>query len=388
MSDASEMISDVHRAPAPETPFDLARLGLPDWAMPPSPGLYFGMPEEEYHQKFSMSSSGVKLIRSSELDWWARSALNPQYALVIEDEDESDTAAERYGKALHKLVLEGRSAFDRCFVPSINKANYPNALDTMADMRNFIEKLNEGRDKPDRIKKSGNKDDLEDAILRERPTTPIWSAIQSRYGEIHAGKTIMKDRELASVEMAAAMITKDPNMRDIFTNGYPEVSLFYICQHTGIPCKARFDWLKIDEIDDLKSYQDLSFRPIDEAVRREMNNRGYGRQVVWYKESASYIPAMIKANRVHGEPEPSFLDGLLKHKGKRFRLVFSRKGPAPLARARWFSQELGMYEIFKAESDEAKQRFAHCLHTFGADPWISSQPTQDFTDDELNRGFF
>lgn len=370
----------------PERPFPIETLGLPEWAMPPAPGLYFGMPDEFYHQKFALSASGTKLMYSSELDWWARSALNPRYAEVLEYE--VDTAAQMYGRALHCLVLEGRAAFNSHFVPPIRKSNYPDALDTMVDMRNMIERLNEGREKADRIKKSGTKEDLEDAILRERPATPIWRAIQEHYAEVNKGKTVMKDADLAEVEMAAAMITKDPNLKDIFTNGYPEVSIFYTCQHTGIPCKARFDWLGVDEVVDLKSFQDRAMRPIDEAVRREMNARSYGKQAVWYLDAASYIPAMIKAGRVFGEPEPSFLDALVKHKGKQFRFVFSRKGPAPLARARWFSPELGVYDIFKAENDEAKQRFAWCLQTFGSEPWISSQPTQHFTDDELSRGFF
>lgn len=376
-----EMLDDVHAAPPPEKPIDLLGLGLSPAAMPPAPGLYFSMPEEEYHQKFALSASGVKLLRASAMDWWARSALNPRYAEIIEDE--VDTAAQLYGRALHKLVLEGRDAFAACFVPPIKKADYPKALDTISDMRAVIDGLNEGREKSDRIKKSGTKDELIDAILAVAPTTPIWEAIQSAYGQTQAGKTILKEKDLAAVEIAAAMITRDPNMRDIFTGGYPEVSIFYRCQHTGIPCKARFDYLKPDEVTDLKSYQDMSMRPIDEAVTREMNNRGYSRQAAWYLESASYIPAMIKAGRVFGDVDPVFLDRLAKHKGKRFRFLFSRKGPAPLARARWFSQDLGAFEIAKAKNDTAKDTFAYCLTEFGSAPWIESQVTRDFTDDEF-----
>lgn len=373
------MIDDVHPAAPAEKPFDLAALGL--GPIETAPGLYFGMPEDEYHQSFALSASGTKLIRSSALDWWARSILNPRLADVLEDE--VDSAAQQYGRALHVRVLEGAAAFAARYVPPPNKADYPNALDTVADMRKVIDGLNEGRAKADRIKKSGSKDDLIDAILTAAPQTQIWEAVVEKYAHDHAGKEFVKPQLIDQIEMAAAMILRDPNLKDIFTKGYPEVSIFYRCQHTGIPCKARFDYLRSDELIDLKSFADTQLRPIDEAVNREMNARGYARQAAWYLEAASYIPAMIRAGRVYGEPEPGFLDALLKHKHKKFRFVFSRKGPAPLARARWFSQELGAYEIAKTKNDTAKYVFQQCLSTYGAEPWVESQPTQDFTDDNF-----
>lgn len=379
MSDAVEMIDDVHAAPPPERPVDLRDIVPSDQL--PEPGLYFGYPEDKYHQAFALSASGTKLLRSSALDWWARSSLNPALADVLADE--TDSEAMIYGRALHKRILEGKDAFAGSFVPPPNKADHKGVLDTVAELRVKIDQLNEGREKADRIKKSGNKDDLIDAILAVAPTTPIWEAIVETYARAHAGKQFVKQSLIDTIEMAAAMVLRDPNMKDIFTKGYPEVSLFFRCQHTGIPCKARFDYLRADEIIDLKSFADSYMRPIDEAVNREMNARGYARQAAWYLDAATYIPAMIRAGRVFGEPEPAFLDQLAKHKGKRFRFVFSRKGAAPLARARWFSHELGAFEIAKTKNDTAKDQFRHFIDAFGADPWVESQPTRDFTDDEF-----
>lgn len=346
------------------------------------PGIYFGLSEDEYHGAFALSSSGIKLVRSSPLDFWVRSCLNPNLALVLEDE--ADTIAELYGRAFHKLALEGRDAFDAAFTVAPDKADHKDAVDTVAQLRPIIDQINQTLDKKDRIKKSGGKDDLIASVLLHRPHTKIWDAVVDAHAKIHEGKTFLKREMVHQVELAVAMIVRDPNLKDILTGGMPEVSVFWYCQHTGVPCKARFDYLKPAELIDAKTFYDGNMRPVDEAVDREINLRRYAAQVAWYLEAATYLAPLIRAGRVFGHVEKGFLDSLLKHKGKRFRLLLSRKGPAPVARARWLSSELGVLELAKAKNERAREIFAHYLTEYGADMWVDSQPTSDMTDDQFS----
>jgi hypothetical protein len=41
------------------------------------PGVFFGLFEDEYHHALALSSSGIKFLRASTLDFWARSPLSP-----------------------------------------------------------------------------------------------------------------------------------------------------------------------------------------------------------------------------------------------------------------------------------------------------------------------
>lgn len=47
--------------------------------MPLSPGIYFDLPEDEYHSDPALSRSGIKQILISPADYWETSVLNPSY---------------------------------------------------------------------------------------------------------------------------------------------------------------------------------------------------------------------------------------------------------------------------------------------------------------------
>src|SRR5438477_7932182 len=87
------------------------------------PGIYFGMREEEYHRAFALSATGIKHLRISPLDFWARSPLNAER---IAEESE----ARIIGRAYHKRIIEGQRAFEARYAAELDPAEYPEALRT------------------------------------------------------------------------------------------------------------------------------------------------------------------------------------------------------------------------------------------------------------------
>jgi hypothetical protein len=95
-------------------------------------GLYFRMPEEDYHRAFALSATGIKHLRISPLDFWARSPLNAERA-----EEESD--AKIIGRAYHKRIIEGKATFEAMYAAELDPAEYPQTLRTNEELKTAIE---------------------------------------------------------------------------------------------------------------------------------------------------------------------------------------------------------------------------------------------------------
>lgn len=344
-----------------------------------SPGIYFGLPEADYHSVFALSSSGMKWLRCSTYDFWVRSPLNPNLAQVLEEEPE--TVAKSLGSAFHARLLEGPRVFCERYAPQISKADHPGALDTNDEMKAWL--------RARELKLSGNKSELIERILAADPTARIWDAIEDGYRKEHEGMEFLEPRAIEKIEIAARMIEGKPDLKDTFRDGMPEVSVFFICQHTGVPCKLRIDYLKPRQIGELKSFSNLQQRDIGEAIVREFANRRYALQAAWYLDAMPYMKALIKAGMIHGDVSPDFLKAILAHPPTHVKYVFIQKGVAPVARGKIFepmagSTEMNTYAIAKARNDTMKQVFKECLDTYGEEmPWIDTVPTSTFLDEEI-----
>ena len=90
-------------------------------------GIYFNMPETQYHSIEALSGSGLKKLIVSPLTFWTEN-YDPTY-------QRRETSAMNLGKAYHKRILEGQEAFNESFVQRITKEDLPDALDTQADLK-------------------------------------------------------------------------------------------------------------------------------------------------------------------------------------------------------------------------------------------------------------
>ncbi len=313
-------------------------------------GIFFGLDESEYHSSLALSASGIKWLRVSALDWWARSPLNPQ---PFEPES---TEAQEAGTAYHKRILEGREAFLNAYAPALNQADYPEALVTNEHLYNTI--LSRGG----MTKKTARKDELVADLRRYWPDAPIWQVMQQQHAYQHKDKTLLSAELMARIEVAAAMIERHPQLSLAFTGGMPEVSIFWT-DEAGIPCKARLDYLKPQAVVDLKTFTNQFGMPIRKAIARQMASYRYHIQARWYLDAAL-------------EAEPlSFV--------KTFLFVFQQQGPAPVARGMVLGPGTIM-DIARQEIDDAKALWLKCWNTFGPDdPWVDVSEIETFDDTEF-----
>jgi hypothetical protein len=328
--------------------------------------------EDEYHAVPALSSSGVKNLRMSPLDFYMRASwLNAHYE--AENEDTEDSFAQITGRAYHKRILEGREAFAALYAPALDKASIKDLLVTMDDLRGKLESLG-------LPKSAKRKQDAIDRILEAEPTAKIWDVIEDGYIKSHPGKTFLPQKLMDKIELSAAMIEKDTNLCKAFSGGMPEVSVFWTCQKSGVNCKARFDYLKPKALIDLKTFANKSGYPIERAIERELSYNRYPIQAAWYYEAAGQIFHLMNQGKVYGEAPHIYLSGLHANAEKTFVYIFQQKGVAPLARGRSLPRFSTHVQVAAAACDAAKQTYRQCWDTFGTDPWLTSEPIQTFDD--------
>ena len=184
-----------------------------------TPGVYHGMPAQDYHAIDALSASGAKhLLRS------------PAHYLAQKEKPMEPTAAMRLGTAVHTMILEPEKA-------DIEIARAP---------------------KVDKRTKVG-KETLE---LFERE---------------NAGKLILDADVYDKAAAIADAVAKHPVASKLLTDGQAETSMLWEA-HNGIPCKARFDYYKGDGIIDIKTTQDAS----PDAFARSIAGFKYHAQAAHY----------------------------------------------------------------------------------------------------------
>ena len=152
------------------------------------PGIYYDVPEEEYHRDDAFSQSQAKVL-----------AVSPaKYKWQLEHPDERDTSAFDKGKVAHALVLGVGAKV--AIVPASLLAT--NGAATTTKAKEFI------------------------AEHKAR------------------GYTVIKEAEFAEIEAMAKALKEHAEAAELLSReGHPEVSMWWDDPRTGIRCRARVDWL-------------------------------------------------------------------------------------------------------------------------------------------------
>ncbi len=332
------------------------------------PGVYFGLPEDKYHAALALSASSIKHLRVSPLDYWARSALNP-------DREDEETDAKLIGKAYHKRIVEGREAFWRCYAAELDPGDYPGVARTNDDLKAVCAERG--------LKVGGTKADLIARLVAHDPALSgiIWESLVSVHASEHQGKELLPRDLIHKIELAAAHIEKHPMLAKAFSGGQPEVSVFWVDRETGVPCKSRIDYLKATAIVDLKSFSNPLGKPIDVAVRHAIATNLYHVQAAMYWRAVREAVAMIKLGLVFGDVPTEFLSALTSanEDDRRFFFLFQATGVAPVARG-YVLPRGTVFGIGDHIVASALLTFANCWETFGPAPWVDMTDVQTFDD--------
>ncbi len=240
-------------------------------------GIHIGLPADQYHADDALGSSSIKALNLGAFEYWWKSPLNP----ARPNDDQTD--AQAVGEAIHKIVLEGRQAFDAIYVRRPN--DDPGA---------------------DRNAKTA--------------TTKAANAAAAKLG-----KESLHGTDYDRTVIAGAMISKNPDLATAFSGGLAEVSVFWtVLVEVRLPstpdgvdlplvevrCKMRGDYLKATMlqskprlgIGDLKSVANERRRQFAQACKFAIRDYRHDLQVAQYLKGATTIPDFVANGRVffHG----------------------------------------------------------------------------------------
>lgn len=300
-------------------------------------GIYIDLPAERYHADEAIGSHGLKdLLLGPDVYWW-RSPLNP-------DREDEDTPAKIRGSALHKLVLEGRKAFDAEYVQAPHD---------------------------------------EDMTPAEKATAT--KRLKAQYESIGKAPEILPPRDYRRILMANGSIAVNPDLAAAFNGGISEVSVFWT-RGENVRMKARFDYLKPRGIGDLKSITNLRQIPIKRAIREAISNYRYDIQAAHYLEARRQMQRMLAA-----DPRPIFggssddlkvLDECAKARRWAFQWVFFSTTGSPQVRSYIVSPNNPMVEYARGAIDKAVDIWRENWAQFGRMPWLPQEkPEELFIDD-------
>jgi hypothetical protein len=334
-----------------------------------APGVWFGLPDEEYHAALGLSASGIKRLRVSALAWWTDSALNP-------DRVEAETDAKAIGKAFHARIIEGRKVFLDRYAPKLDPRYYGEVLRTNLDLAEAIGRFGQkpkSRLKADLIKQLSD--------LDPQWRVHVWDVIEGDYAALHRGKLLLDLPLMAQIENAAAAIESHPQLCRAFRDGMPEVSIFWTDPVTGVPCKARLDYLKPRAIVDLKTFE-LRDTPPNRAIARAVAAYRYHIQASWYLRAVEQIPALVAAGQVSGHHDPVILNQICDATEKTFLFVFQAKGLAPIVKGKVLGPGI-VLDLGHVACEEALVWWARGWSTWGSNSWAEVHDVETFADSEF-----
>lgn len=325
-------------------------------------GVYYKMLESDYHKIKRFSVSGAKKLLISPLDF---------YEGFFNYEESETTDAQLLGKATHKRVLEGSTAFYQEYCAELNPKDYSHLPGSSAELKAICKTWN--------LKQAGTKAELVSRIRQEAPTVKLFADVQTEYDLKTQGLIKLKPEVMNDVKRTVQAI-KDHDLGDTFTGGRAEVTILYTDKF-GIKCKCRIDYLRPDFTVDLKSFSNSQNRNIDVCIANAVVNYGYHLQAFEYFEAVNFAIDNF----------PDQMKGIKKNNP--FVFVFTQTGDVKNVRARamkpsWVNGQNEFWLQAKTEIFHAKKIYQQNLEKFGVNPWISKENICEFQDNDFPIYFF
>ena len=302
------------------------------------PGIYFNLPEDEYHADPALGSTDIKSLLGEPAGYWWNSAYNPAR------EEREISPAMKLGSAVHVAVLYGLREFGdrygRCEFPGNIKAG-------MAERAAFAE----------------------------------------------AGAIALTAKDYDRAMSAGTMIRANPIIGNAFTGGAAEVSVFWEQKVMGevVRRKARLDYLKPKAIVDLKSHAPMDGKTFVTSCHRAIKTFNYPVQAAAYMDAISHMKQFWNEGRVSGSSLPADKDlmaSFCEQGAHAFVFVFWASKGAPLTWGGTFSQDNPMLQMAKTQVDAALATFVEYRKEFGTESaWIRPEPLSEIDPFEVERWY-
>lgn len=273
------------------------------------PGIYFKMSNEEYHKDKSLSNSGMGKLLANPQKFYDASPLNPT-------REAPDTKSLKRGRQFHTLFLEPETFFDEWEI----KNNAPG-----------------------------------------KPT------LQTTAAEGMIGEGDYKD-----MNNAIGKFRRDKKLNFLFENGFPEVSIFWIDEETGVPVRARIDKLGLIFTLDAKTTRDCDSK----KLRYSIPDYGYHRQNAMYLVAIERLKKLIKEGKaiISNCPDDEWMAMFLDTVHDKFVFSFHELERPYIYRADQLCK--ATMEDGMAEYRAACHEFKRYYEEFGETEWPSGYEEQ------------
>lgn len=340
----------------------------------PAPGVYFNMPFADYLAIPALQSSSLKNLLVSGPNFWAESWMNP----FRKNDDKQHFAL---GRAYHKRILEGRDAFYAEYATDWEDPGDPDIIRTTEELRGALALA--GQKTTFKNKDAGIR-----LLAHAAPQRRIAEVMRARHMQGNEDKEALPAQTIREIELTAKSIESNPHINTWLAGGQPEVTVIWMTPEDGflppgLLIKARFDYLKIGAIVDLKTFANEKGKQIDKAIDYAIAGNKYFVQSSLYLEAAEQARKLIAAGNVYtvglnaGQPTHAWLDAFDATPVTQFRFIFSQKGMAFVTAGRIHDRR---NEALMAQGNarlvQACRTFNRYHKAFGTDLWVSMDAPQ------------
>lgn len=251
-------------------------------------GIYFNLPEETYLAAERLSKSGIKRIRVSPADFWADSWLNPNPPELTPEQERARFMARLIGRAYHCARLEPEK-FAAVYVREITTADFNGREGFLSSGREIEAELAE-RGLPKKSKDDAGVLDQAKRLAAAGYEGPIWHIAEEEWrASVKPGQVVIPAKAYEEIIVDMERIRAVPAVHKLLTGGVPEVSVFWTCTETGIPMKARFDYLKPDRWVEFKTFANSSRKALFQAITDAIRFERYHIDAAGYMEAAEAV---------------------------------------------------------------------------------------------------
>ncbi len=289
-------------------------------------GVYWSLPDDAYHADFALGASDLKRLADNPEDWWWGSNRNP-------DRENSDTPSRLYGRAVHKIVLEGRVAFDASFRQTL----YPGNTKAGKEEREYIASI---------------------------------------------GAVALKADDHTRVVEARGAIQLNPHLAASFTNGRPEVSVFWTDAESGVRLKCRQDYVKARATVDLKTIRPTRPGLFPASCKRAIGEWRYHGQAAHYLDGRAAMHRLIADGAMYGDCDPDWIKRLQPDAA--FVFVFLQAEGAPLTWGTILSPDNDVLMNGRDRIRRGLAAYRDYSERFGEGvPWITHEKLEELSIDDL-----
>ena len=244
-------------------------------------GIYFDLPEKDYHRLPRLSASGIANMLISPATFWARSWMNPE-----REKNDKDTPARILGRAYHMARLEP-DRFAETYAAELGPDDFEDDEILMNDAEIKAALADMGL--PQSQKEDGGVLGRAKRLEAAGYTGKIWHLELERHQAATEGKITIPRQYMEDIARDVAAMRSNGLVAELLEEGSAEVSILWTDERTGIKMKARLDYLAAHGQVDFKTYDNPMGKDIHRKIADDFMYNRYYIQAILYHQALEII---------------------------------------------------------------------------------------------------